>query len=83
MSIAWDYLTPLQRAQLKTFGFYQENRRSRGWILNGCPKCGGDLMPDQDDYEEYHTCLNCGCNKYYHAPLKHPYEKAGRPPSIR
>lgn len=78
MSIAWARLEAIERAQLKTLGYYQEKRRSLNWLINGCPKCNGDMYPNEDDYEEYHTCLNCGCNKYYHGDtLPHPYDKGG------
>lgn len=27
-------------------------------FLKGCPRCGGDLFPDEDSEERY--CLQCG-----------------------
>lgn len=69
--IAWEHLTPIERAQLKSLGYYQEKKGALGWIVNGCEKCGGDLMPDKDDYEYFHKCLQCGWIKRYHGTL--PY----------
>lgn len=28
--------------------------------LNGCPKCGGSVLIDRDQYGWYEKCLNCG-----------------------
>ena len=28
--------------------------------LKGCPRCGGDLVPESDIYGPYLTCLQCG-----------------------
>ena len=29
------------------------------WKLKGCPRCGGDLYLDNDEYDWYETCLQC------------------------
>ena len=28
--------------------------------LNGCPRCGGAVLIDRDQYGWYEQCLNCG-----------------------
>jgi DNA-directed RNA polymerase subunit M/transcription elongation factor TFIIS len=33
---------------------------------NICPRCGGNLLPDQYENDRYLYCLQCG----YHAELK-------------
>ena len=30
------------------------------FILNGCGKCKGDLVPQEDMYGSYLKCLQCG-----------------------
>ena len=42
--------------------------------LSGCPKCGGDLAQEKDEYGPYVHCLQCGC---------HPGEQLVRPSPIR
>lgn len=47
MTIAWNYLSPLHRAQLK---------HCRPDLFNGyhvCERCGGEVLQD-------HKCLHCG-----------------------
>ena len=35
-------------------------RRTKHWIENGCPKCGGDLYPDRDrDMNLEYRCCQC------------------------
>lgn len=28
--------------------------------LKTCPKCGGKMMPDRDEYGAYEQCIQCG-----------------------
>jgi DNA-directed RNA polymerase subunit M/transcription elongation factor TFIIS len=28
--------------------------------LKVCPKCGGKMMPDRDEYGAYEQCIQCG-----------------------
>ena len=35
-------------------------RKRPSWKLKGCPKCGGDLYWDEDEF----TCLRCGMNQW-------------------
>lgn len=30
------------------------------WKLKGCPRCGGDIFLDRDEYKWYEQCLQCG-----------------------
>jgi DNA-directed RNA polymerase subunit M/transcription elongation factor TFIIS len=30
------------------------------WKIKSCPKCGGDLYLDYDEYGDYNHCLQCG-----------------------
>lgn len=49
--IAWQWLSPIQRAQLLHF------RSDLEWRLeHRCRRCGGQVLRD---YEEM-TCINCG-----------------------
>jgi hypothetical protein len=29
------------------------------WKLKGCPRCGGDLFLESDEYDWFETCLQC------------------------
>jgi len=33
---------------------------SKGWVLRGCPRCGGDAFIDRDEEGWYQSCLQCG-----------------------
>ena len=28
--------------------------------INSCPKCGGDVLVDEDEHGRYEECLQCG-----------------------
>lgn len=30
------------------------------WKLKSCPRCGGDILIDQDHHGWYEACLQCG-----------------------
>ena len=31
------------------------------WRLKSCPKCGGDVEIDRDEWGWYEQCIQCGC----------------------
>jgi hypothetical protein len=33
--------------------------QSCGFVKNKCPKCGGSMYLDRDEYGWYETCLQC------------------------
>lgn len=55
--IALDHLTDIQKAQLFHF---RPDLKKRLWKFRACPKCKGDMFPDEDEYNKYYTCLQCG-----------------------
>jgi len=51
--IAWDYLEPIQRAQLL-------HCRPDLIKREQCKRCGGYLFVESDQYDTYLSCLQCG-----------------------
>ena len=47
-------------------------------VQNTCNRCGGRLLLDRDDYEEYLYCLQCG-NRIYKQEPEEYHEAIGRP----
>jgi ribosomal protein L37E len=46
------------------------------WILHSCPRCGGDILVEQDYDGWTKTCLQCGYRSYLVQNNQSAIEKA-------
>lgn len=52
-----------------------------GMKIKGCPKCGGDVRVDRDEYGWFEQCIQCGHTRDLETVVAHPQPPQKRQPT--